>query len=292
MWCDLQIRSSIGPVSGSKIERRFCHLKKKIQVFIVSDATGLTAEMVISAVLLQFKEIEPVFKKFPYIKTEEQIRAILDQAQAVDGIVIYSLVSQALRLWIRKEIRKLNLFAVDILGPHLERIGKMWNLNPTFIPGRRRRVSEESIRLAESIDFTLRHDDGQCVESLQEADIVLFGVSRTSKTPTSLYLSCNYTLKVANVPLIEGIKPPEQIFTLTMQRVGLTIAPERLAFIREKRMKYAGDSDYLDIVHIERELEYSHSIFSHIKGIQIIDVTHSSIEEVANKIIEWRQERR
>ena len=267
-------------------------MKKKVQVFIVSDATGLTAEMVISAVLLQFKEIEPVFKKFPYIKTEEQIRAILDQAQAAQGIVIYSLVSQDLRLWIRKEIRKLNLFAVDILGPHLERIGKMWNLNPIFIPGRRRRVSEESIRLAESIDFTLRHDDGQCIESLQDADIVLFGVSRTSKTPTSLYLSCNYTLKVANVPIIEGIKPPDKVFTMHMQRIGLTIAAERLAFIREKRMKYAGTRDYLDITHIKNELGYSQRIFHQIKGIQIIDVTHSSIEEVANKISEWRQERR
>jgi [pyruvate, water dikinase]-phosphate phosphotransferase / [pyruvate, water dikinase] kinase len=266
-------------------------LKKKIQVFIVSDATGLTAEMVISAVLLQFREIEAVFKKFPYIKTKEQIRAILDQVQAVQGIVIYSLVSQDLRLWIRKEIRKLNLFAVDILGPHLERIGKMWNLNPTFIPGRRRRVSEESIMLAESIDFTLRHDDGQGIDTIEDADIVLFGVSRTSKTPTSLYLSCNYTLKVANIPIIDGINPPNKIFALNTQKVGLSIAPERLAFIRERRMKYAGDSDYLDIFHIQKELEYSHRIFGKLKGIQILDVTHSSIEEVANKIIEARQER-
>jgi regulator of PEP synthase PpsR (kinase-PPPase family) len=267
-------------------------LKKKVQVFIVSDATGLTAEMVISAVLVQFKEIEPVFKKFPYIKTKEQIKAILDQAEAIQGIVVYSLVSQDLRLWIRKEKRKLNLFAVDILGPHLERIGKMWNLNPTFSPGILRRVSEESIRLAESIDFTLRHDDGQGIDTLQDADIVLFGVSRTSKTPTSLYLSCNYTLKVANVPIIEGIKPPDKVFTMHMQRIGLTIAAERLAFIREKRMKYAGTRDYLDITHIQNELGYSQRIFHQIKGIQIIDVTHSSIEEVANKIIEWRQERR
>jgi hypothetical protein len=266
-------------------------VKKKIQVFIISDATGLTAEMVISAVLLQFNEIEPVFKKFPYIKTMEQVRAILDQAEAVQGIVIYSLVSQELRAWIRKEIRKLNLFAVDILGPHLDRIGKMWNLNPTFVPGRRRRVSEESIRLAESIDFTLRHDDGQSIETLQDADIVLLGVSRTSKTPTSLYLSCNFTLKVANVPLIEGIKPPDAIFALNMQKVGLTIAPERLAFIREKRMKYAAARDYLDINRIAKELEYSEKIFHQIQGIQVIDVTHSSIEEVANKIIEWRQEK-
>jgi hypothetical protein len=266
-------------------------VKKRIDVFIISDATGFTAEMLISAVLLQFQDVEPVYKKFPYVKTEEQIRVILDQAHTVEGIVIYSLVSKDLRLWIGREIKKLHLFAIDMLGPHLDRIGKVWGLNPAFIPGRRRRVGEESIRLSESIDFTLRHDDGQNVESLQEADIVLFGVSRTSKTPTSLYLSCNYTLKVGNVPLIEGIQPPAQIFSLTKQKIGLTIAPDRLAFIRERRMKYAAARDYLDITRIERELEYSNRIFQQIKDIQVIDVTYSSIEEVANKIIEARLER-
>jgi hypothetical protein len=265
--------------------------KKKVHVFIVSDATGMTAEMVISAVLVQFKEIEPIFKKFPYIKTKEQIKAILKQAEAAQGIVIYSLVSQELRSWIRREKRKMKVFIIDILGPLLETLGKMWNLIPTFNPGLLKRVSEESVRLAESIDFTLRHDDGQNIDTIDQADLVLLGVSRTSKTPTSLYLSCNNNLKVANVPIIEEMKPPEKVFTLNnIQKVGLTIAPERLAFIRERRLKYAGTTDYLDVSHIKKELEYSHRIFNHIKGLQLIDVTHSSIEEVANKIIENRQE--
>ncbi len=265
--------------------------KKKVHVFIISDATGMTAEMVISAVLVQFKEIEPIFKKFPYIKTKEQIKAILEQAEAAQGIVIYSLVSQELRSWIRREKRKMKVFIIDILGPLLETLGKMWNLIPTFNPGLLKRVSEESVRLAESIDFTLRHDDGQNIDTIDQADLVLLGVSRTSKTPTSLYLSCNNNLKVANVPIIEEMKPPEKVFTLNnIQKVGLTIAPERLAFIREKRLKYAGAADYLDISHIKKELEYSHRIFNQIKGLQTIDVTHSSIEEVANKIIENRQE--
>jgi regulator of PEP synthase PpsR (kinase-PPPase family) len=264
--------------------------KKKVHVFIISDATGMTAEMVISAVLVQFKEIDPVFKKFPYIKTKEQIKAILKQAEAAQGIVIYSLVSQELRSWIRREKRKMNIFIIDILGSLLERLGRMWNLIPMFNPGLLKRVSEESIRLAEAIDFTLRHDDGQNIDTIDQADLVLLGVSRTSKTPTSLYLSCNNNLKVANVPIIEEMKPSEKVFTLNnIQKVGFTIAPERLAFIRERRLKYAGTTDYLDISHIKKEIEYSHRIFNQIKGIQIIDVTHSSIEEVANKIIESRQ---
>jgi regulator of PEP synthase PpsR (kinase-PPPase family) len=266
-------------------------VKRKVQVFIISDATGLTAEMVISAVLVQFKEIAPIVKKFPYIKNKDQIKAILSQASAAKGIVIYSMVSQELRDWIRKEKRTMDVFAIDLLGPLMGRIGRMWNLIPTFSPGILRKVGEESIRLAESIDFTLRHDDGQGIDTIESADLLILGVSRTSKTPTSLYLSCNNNMKVANIPIIEGMKPPETIYTLAIQKVGLTIAPERLAFIRERRLKYAGATDYLDISHIKRELEYSYRIFNKIKNIQLIDVTHSSIEEVATKIVETRQEK-
>jgi regulator of PEP synthase PpsR (kinase-PPPase family) len=268
---------------------RLADLKKKVHVFIVSDATGMTAEMVISAVLVQFKEIDPVFKKFPYIKTKEQIQAILAQAEAAHSIVIYSFVSQELRSWLRREQRKMNIVAIDLLGPLLERIGKMFNLIPSFSPGILRRLGEESIRLAESIDFTLKHDDGQGVETLEQADLILCGVSRTSKTPTSLYLSCNNNLKVANIPIILGLQPPDKLLKVKVQKVGLTIAPERLAFIREKRMKYAGAADYLDILSITEELEYSRRIFNQINGLKIIDVTNSSIEEVSNKITEWRQ---
>ena len=266
-------------------------MKKKVQVFIVSDATGMTAEMVISAVLVQFREIQPVFKKFPYIKTKEQINAIMAQAEEARGMVIYSIVSEELRSWIRREKRKTNIFIVDLLGPLIERIGKMWNVLPVFSPGLLKRVSDESIRLAGSIDFTLRHYDGQGMETLESADLVLIGVSRTSKTPTSLYLSCNNNLRVANVPIIEGMTPPDKIFSADVYKVGLTISPERLAFIRERRLKYAGETDYLDMSHIKKELEYCHRVFNRIKGLQIIDVTNSSIEEVANRIIENRQER-
>jgi len=262
--------------------------KRKVHVFIVSDATGITAEMVISAVLVQFKEIEPTFKKFPYITTKEQINAILTQAEAVQGIVIYSLVSQELRAWIRKEKRKMNVYTIDLLGPLLDRIQKLWNLNPMLNPGLFRGIGEESFRLAESIDFTLRHDDGQGTDSLDMADLIILGVSRTSKTPTSLYLSCNNNLKVGNVPVILGIRPPDNIFTLKNYKVGFIIAPERLAFIRQKRLKYAGSTEYTDITQINKELEYCHRIFHKIKGLQVLDVTNSSIEEIANKIMEGR----
>ncbi len=265
--------------------------KKKIHIFIVSDSTGMTAEMVINAVLVQFKDVKPVFKKFPYIKTKEQINAILDQAHAVQGIVIYSLVSQDLRAWIRREQREMDIYAIDLLGPIIDRIRKMWDLIPILEPGLLRGIGEESLRLAEAIDYTLRHDDGQGVETLGRADVIILGVSRTSKTPTSLYLSCNHGLKVANVPIILGVKPPDKIFTLKAPKIGFTIELERLAFIRRKRLKYAETGDYHDVSHIREELDYSERIFGRIPGLQVIDVTHSSIEDVANRIMEERQER-
>lgn len=276
-----------------KIANTMSPPNRKVHVFIVSDATGMTAEMVISAVLVQFKEIKPAFKRFPYIKTMEQIKTILEKAEAVQGIVIYSLVLQELRTWIRREARKMNIYTIDLLGPFLERIGKPWNLIPTLRPGLLRGIGEESFRLAESIDFTLKHDDGQGVETLENADLIIIGVSRTSKIPTSLYLSCNNNLKVANVPIIMDIKPSNKVFTLKTQKVGFTISPERLAFIRQKRLQYASSSDYTDMSQIKKELKYSHRIFNQIKGLNVIDVTNSSMKGLliiflSNIAMQWR----
>jgi regulator of PEP synthase PpsR (kinase-PPPase family) len=259
--------------------------KQKVYVFIVSDATGITAERVISAVLVQFKEITPVFKRFPYITKKDQIKDILKRAQERQGIVIYSLVSPDLRNWTRQEERDKAICSIDLLGPLLKQMGKLWNLIPACRPGLLRGLDEDSIRLAEAIDFTLRHDDGQGIRDLGKADLIVLGVSRTSKTPTSLYLSCNNAIKVANVPIVPNVEPPQKIFTLKRRKVGLTIAPERLAFIRTKRLKYAGSTDYTDLVGIRQELAYCREIFEQIDGLQVIDVTHSSIEEIANKIV-------
>ncbi len=264
--------------------------RKNVHIFIISDSTGMTAEMVINAVLVQFKGIRPLYRKFPYVKTKEEIRAILGQACAVQGIVIYSVVSPELRAAVRRERRTMDIYTIDLLGPILDRIRKQWDLLPLLKPGLLRGTGEESLRLAEAIDFTLKHDDGQGVDTLGRADLVILGVSRTSKTPTSLYLSCNHGLKVANVPIIPGMRPPGRVFSSKNRKVGFTIEPDRLAFIRRRRMKYSEAADYLDITHIKNELDYSRQIFSRIEGLQIIDVSHSSIEEVAGWIMEMRRE--
>lgn len=262
--------------------------KKKVHVFIVSDATGMTAERVITVVMAQFKKIKPIFKRFPYIRTKEQVEDIFARAEQHDGIVVYSVVSPDLNGWIRSEKRKRDVYTVDFFGPLLKRMGSLLNMIPhiVFRPGLLRSVGEESIRVAEAIDFTLKHDDGQGIENLGRADLILLGVSRTSKTPTSLYLSCNHSFKVANIPIISGITPTKKIFTLKTRKIGFTITPEWLAAIRQKRLKYAGPMNYTDLTYIRKELAYCHGIFDQIEDLQIIDVTNSSIEEIANKIME------
>jgi regulator of PEP synthase PpsR (kinase-PPPase family) len=267
--------------------------KKKVHIFVVSDSTGTTAEMVINAVLVQFEDIMPVFKKFPFIRTKEQIKVILKQAHEVKGVVIYSLVSRELRSWIRKEKRTMDIHAFDLLGPILDRIRKEWDLTPLLEPGLLRGIGEESLRLAEAIDFTLKHDDGLGQETLHMADLLIMGVSRTSKTPTSIYLSCNHGLKVANIPIVLDMRPPEKVFALhKVQKIGFTISPERLAFIRQKRMKNVDGMDYyLDISDIRNELAYSRRMMNQVKGLEVIDVTYSSIEEVVGRIMEIRQEK-
>lgn len=259
--------------------------RRKVHVFIVSDGTGITAERVITAALVQFKQIDPIYKRIPYIKTKDQIDRILARAEKLDAIVIYSLVSPELKGWISGQKRKMDLYTIDLLGPLLNRLARLWGMIPLLRPGLLDDSTTESLRLAESIDYTLKHDDGQCIETLGEADIIIIGISRTSKTPTSLYLSCNHNLKVANVPIIKDVSPPEQLFTVNKRKVGFKISPKQAAVIRRKRLLYTGKTDYDDIESIREELLYSFKIFRRINDLQVIDVTNSSIEEIAGKII-------
>ncbi len=244
--------------------------------------------MVINAALIQFRELSPVYKRFPFTRTKAQIESILDQARKVQGIVVYSLVSKELRAWIRRQKQGDIFYAIDLLGPIIDRIQRQWDLVPLLKPGLLPRIEEESLRVAEAVDFTMNHDDGQGVETLGKADLILLGVSRTSKTPTSLYVACHHGLKVANIPIVAGLTPPEKIFTLRNQKVGLTIGLERLAYLRRTRWRQE-IAGYLDVSHIREELDYSDGVFNRIKGLRVIDVTYFSIEEVAARIMELRE---
>ena len=261
--------------------------KRRISVYVVSDATGVTAERVISAVLVQFdREIEPVLKRHPYVRTSGQLAGILDRAQKENGLVVVSLVAKGLRKWLKENRSAHRVQVIDLLGPLLMRMENLFQVMPSLHPGLLGVLGEESLRLAESIDFTLRHDDGRNLGTLGRADVIIVGVSRTSKTPTSFYLSCNHNLKVANVPLMLDLEPPPKLFTLKRPTmVGLLIHPEKLAAIRTRRFKGRAMEGYNDPKSVRRELDFSRKVFSRIKNIRVIDVTNSSVEEVANQIV-------
>lgn len=259
--------------------------KRKVHVFIVSDATGVTAERVITAALVQFKTIEPVYNRFPFLQSQDRVDEILVEAEKVNAIIIYSLVTEELRAYFRKASRKKRIYSFDLLGPLLRRMERLWNVIPALSPGLLEPAGAESLRLSESIDYTLKHDDGLGIKTLDKADLIILGISRTSKTPTSIYLSCNNSLKVANMPIIPFVQPPEEIFKLNTRKVGFTISPEKAAIIRKKRLLYTGETEYSDLRSIRKEVLFSHRIFRQAKNIHVIDVSNRSIEEISEIIM-------
>ncbi len=261
--------------------------RREVKLYVLSDATGTTAERVTRAALVQFtKNVHAQVVRHAHLKTPAQLRRVLEEVRQEPGLVIYSLVDRRLRAALEREHGKNSLEMYDLLGPLLERMARLFRASPSLHPGLMHLAGQESMRVAAAIDFTLRHDDGAGLEDLGRADLIVLGVSRTSKTPTSLYLSCNHGLKVANVPIVRGMDPPAKIFTLKRPRkVGLVISPEVLATIRRSRYHGRVVPGYTDARDVARELAYSHEIYDLLKGIKIVDVTHLPIEEVAGRIL-------
>lgn len=260
-----------------------------VYIHVLSDATGTAAERMARAAMAQFyRHLSPAFVRHPFLKSIRHLKRILDEAQEQQAVVIYTINDRRLRSWLAQEQDKRDLIMLDMLGPLFRLIGARFGTMPELDSGLlREALGEKSLRLAEVINFTLRHDDGRNLRTLGMAQVILLGVSRTTKTPTSLYLSCNHGLKVANVPLAMGAEPPAKIFSLKRPRmVGLTISPERLAYIRRGRFKGRVLSGYSDMRTIREELAFGESVFEKIKGIRVIDVSQRPIEEVANFIVE------
>lgn len=262
---------------------------RNVYIHLVSDATGTAAERMARAALVQFyQQFHSIFIRHPFIKSAKQIDAILDEAQAENGVVIYTMNDKGLRSHLALQEKKRDLVMLDMLGPLFEKIGERFKSQPLLSSGLLpNALGEKSLRLAEAIDFTLRHDDGRQLHSLGLADVILVGVSRTSKTPTSLYLSCHFGLKAANVPIVRGLDPPGKLFTLKRPKmVGLTISPAKLASIRQGRFHRMMPDEYSNPSAITAELGFCEEVFDRIPRIKVIDVTDRPIEEVANLIME------
>jgi hypothetical protein len=253
------------------------------QVFAVSDGTGGTAERVIRAALTQFEKSVEVLR-FGEVRTVEQVRAIVRQASRTRALIVHTLVTAELRQAMFDEGRRRHVETLDLMGPLLGRLSDLLEVSPLARPGLY--GLEEYSRRIEAVDFALRHDDGRHVEELEQAEIVLVGVSRTGKTPLSVYLAYRGWL-VGNVPIVLGVPPPEVLFRLPRERViGLTVEAGRLAQLRRTRAMRIGRAirSYADPGHVREEVRYARKVFRQ-GGWREVSMTSKPIEEAAAEIV-------
>ncbi|MEK4222980.1 pyruvate, water dikinase regulatory protein [Bacillus sp. FSL W8-0116] len=257
-------------------------------IYVVSDSVGETAELVTKAALSQFDGSYMVLKRFPYVEEISHIEEVISLAKMDNGMIVYTLVKPEMRRYLQERAKKENIQSFDVIGPIIDELENMFQKKPLYEPGLVRRLDDEYFKKVEAIEFAVKYDDGRDPRGLMKADIVLVGVSRTSKTPLSQYLA-HKRYKVANVPIVPEVDPPEELFKVPKEKCfGLKIGPQKLNQIRRERLITLGLDDqasYAQLDRINKELEYFDSIVKKI-GCEVIDVTNKAVEETANIIIE------
>ncbi|WP_417515930.1 pyruvate, water dikinase regulatory protein [Minwuia sp.] len=266
----------------------------RFHLHLVSDATGETLTTIANAAVVQFEGAEPVQHLWPMIRSRAQVSTVLAGIEADPGLVLFTLVDPTTRSALEEGCRKLNVSHLSAIDPVMMALREFLGSAALGRPGTQHEMNTEYFERIEAMHYTLSHDDGQQVEDLDRADIVLVGVSRSSKTPTSMYLA-NRGLKVANVPMVPGVDLPEELFGLKYALVvGLTTAPERLSQIRRNRLlslKETQTSEYADEERVREELVAAKRLFAKHRW-PVIDVTRKSIEETAAAILTLYQRRK
>jgi regulator of PEP synthase PpsR (kinase-PPPase family) len=261
----------------------------KLKVIVISDGTGETASAITRAAMAQFQDKEIFFTRYKNIRTREQIDAIFQEAAIHHDIVVYTIVSVQLRAYISDLSKRDHVRSVDVMGPLLSTFSNFFESEPDYQPGILHAVNDQYFKRVAAIEFTLNHDDGRNISSLDEADVVLVGISRTSKTPLSMYLSLE-GIKVVNVPIVMGVEVPEKLFQIDQRKVfGLTIDSDALFQIRKNRLSRLGltndEGDYADMSKVTEEIEWANRIFAENKRWPIFNVTGKALEETAAEII-------
>lgn len=257
-------------------------------IYALSDSIGETAEMVARATASQFDSGKFEIVRIPYISSVSQIEDALKTAAKQPSVICHTLVSVELREAFASLAKNYNIPTIDIMGPMIQAVQSVTPLSPKLKPGLVHQLDQDYFRRVEAVEFAVKYDDGKNPWGLLKADIVLVGVSRTSKTPLSMYLA-HKKVKAANVPMVPEVPPPDELFQVDPKRiVGLILDPLKLNEIRAERLKTMGlasDASYANISRIAEELEYAKTIMRKL-GCPIIDVSNKAIEETANKILE------
>jgi regulator of PEP synthase PpsR (kinase-PPPase family) len=257
-------------------------------IFIVSDGTGGTAEKMVRAGLHQFRGYLVHIQVFPNITEAEQLERLVRACAKVKALLVTTLVEPEMRRLAQTLAQRHELQTVDLLGNFLNQASLYLRAIPQGVPGRMHQTNEDYFRRIEAVEFTVKADDGKEARMLKHADIVLVGISRTSKTPLSVFLA-HKGYKVSNVPVVLDRPLPDPIFAIDQRRIfGLTIDPECLMEIRRQRlvhMRVQGRSNYGDIGYILAELEYAENLFRKHREWPVIDVTNKAVEETAGTLL-------
>lgn len=259
-------------------------------IFVCSDSVGETANTVVQATIRQFNASQVVVKRVGSIRTEDEVRVIVEEASRLKGFIAYTLVLPELREMMRQEAIRLNVNAIDIMGPMMQAFIDTFKDSPKRKVGLLYQLDEQYYQRVEAVEFTVNSDDGKDPSTMKQADIVLIGPSRTSKTPLSIYLA-HKGYKVSNYPLVPEVKPPAILYELDPKKlVGLTMSADKLIGIRTERLKAVGlpfGAKYATKERVEEEMAFAMRLYREL-GCSVIDVSEKAIEETAGLILEER----
>ncbi|MBI1206178.1 MAG: pyruvate, phosphate dikinase/phosphoenolpyruvate synthase regulator [Azospirillum sp.] len=260
---------------------------REFHLHLVSDATGETVNSIARACVIQFDQVHAIEHLWNLVRTERQLEIAIEGIRTNPGVVMFTLVDEVLRRRLEEFCREIQVPAVPVLDPLITTLAGFLGLESRQEPGRQHILDAEYFARMDAMEFALAHDDGQGVHNLHRADVVLLGVSRTSKTPTCLYLA-NRGIKAANIPVVPGVALPKEIDLITRPlMVGLTKDPDRLLQIRRNRVRMLSQSeeiDYVDPEQVRREVAEARQLFQKRKWATI-DVSRRSIEETSAEIM-------
>ena len=258
-------------------------------LFIISDGTGETASQMVRAGIVQYANQDIHIVKCKNVRTESQVDPIITEAVDKKGLIVFTVVSRLLRHHIQNEAARQGVIAIDLLGPLLNGLEGFFGQSAQDPKaGILRTVDDKYFKRIDAIEYTVKHDDGKTLSELDQADIILVGISRTSKTPLSIFLS-HKGFKVANIPVVLNVPPPEELFKVDQRKVvGLIIDADTLLRIRRKRLEKFGQdpaSEYANREHIFKEIDYANSLFKQNRRWPVFNITDRALEETAAEIV-------
>lgn len=264
------------------------------RVYIVADGTGETGEKVVKAALTQFRGVNVATETFTRVRSKVEIREIVESAEGEGAFIVYTIIDPEHRELLQQHADERGVEAADLIGGLVVRLSSYLGVEPLLTPGIKHQMDAEYFRRIEAVDFAVKSDDGQSLQNLKRADMVLVGLSRTSKTPLSMYLA-HKGYRVANVPLVPEIPPPRELFEINQEKIyALIIDLNSLVRVRHQRLKALGlppDAEYAAREHIARELRWCREFYARNPTWPVVDTSSRAVEETAAEMERIMKER-